>query len=136
VSPITITRPQRDAIYGELLVDLTAIGDIYVELDNGNYDTAKRYRREFEDDLRLLDDLGWEPEAPGEQFEITVPADQLVRVMERLHRLASNALATHVRRPEDDECLAERKVVACGAYGSVLAQLTNPTTRRAPSAQR
>jgi hypothetical protein len=125
VSPITITRAQRQAIYPELLVDLSGVGDIIIELDNGDYETAQRFRREFEDDMRLLDDLGWEPDPPGEHFELTVAPDQLGRALSRLHQLASDALADHVRPDTEEQRQAERKVVACAAYNSVLAHLAD-----------
>jgi hypothetical protein len=128
VSPITITRAQRQAVYPDLVLDLSAIGDIIIELDNGDYAAAQRFRRQFEDDMRLLDDLGWEPDPPGEHFEITMAADQLARVMRRLHQSASDAVASHIARPADEDRLAEQRVVACAAYNSVLAQLA-PLTR-------
>jgi hypothetical protein len=59
---ITITREQRDAIHQELLTELTGSGDIWAELQSGDYDAAKRTRRRFEDEMRLLDDIGWEPD--------------------------------------------------------------------------
>jgi hypothetical protein len=125
---ITITRAQRDAIYGELLVELTAVGDIYIVLDRGDYEKARRLREHFVEDMRLLDDLRWEPSPTCEYFEITFPAERLACLMGRLHQLASEALTAHVGRPDDDErLLAERKVAACAAYGSVLSQLaTDP----------
>ncbi len=125
MSRIAITRAQRQAIYPDLVLDLTAVGDIYIELDNGDYATAQRFRRQFEDTMRLLDDLGWEPDPPGEHFEITMAPEQLARAMGRLHQLASGALAEHVARPADEDRLAERQIVACGAYASVLGQLAD-----------
>jgi hypothetical protein len=124
VSAITITRAQREAIYAHLLLDLSAIGDIHIVLNNGDHETAQRYRHQFEDDMRLLDDLGWEPEAPGERIELTMAPDRLAPTMRRLHELASDALANHLRPDAEEQRQAEQKVVACGAYSSVLAQLS------------
>jgi hypothetical protein len=123
VAPVTLTRQQRDVIYGQLLVELTAIGDIYIALSNGDYDTAKRYRRQFEDDLRLLDDLGWEPDPSAQQFEITMERHDLARSVARLHQLATEAVGEHLRRPTDNDLAAERQVVACQAYADILSQL-------------
>jgi hypothetical protein len=125
VSRIAITRAQRQAIYPELVLDLTAVGDIYVELNNGDFATAQRFRRQFEDTMRLLDDIGWEPDPSGERFEITMAPEQLARAMGRLYELASGALAGDVARPADEDRVAEREVVACGAYASVLGQLAD-----------
>jgi hypothetical protein len=123
VSPITITRAQRQAIYPELVLDLSGVGDIAIELDNGNYEKAQRFRREFEDNMRLLDDLGWDADPPREHFEITVPAEQLARALSRLHQLAADALADHVRPDAEEQGQAEQKVAACAAYNSILAEL-------------
>ena len=82
---ITINRSERDAIYQEVLTDLTGVGDIDIALRNDDYETARRYRRRFEDDMRLLDDLGWEPDQDRDEFELTMPPDGLARVLERLN---------------------------------------------------
>jgi hypothetical protein len=56
---LTITRAQRDAIYELVVNHLSAIGDVWGCLDRREFATAKRLGREFAEDLRLLDDLGW-----------------------------------------------------------------------------
>jgi hypothetical protein len=38
---ITIDRKQRDAIYQEILTELTGSGDIWAELHAGDYDAAR-----------------------------------------------------------------------------------------------
>jgi hypothetical protein len=53
--------------------------------------------------------------------------DQLARIMHRLHELASDALANHLRPDTEEQRQAEAKVVACGAYSAVLAQLAGTT---------
>jgi hypothetical protein len=55
---MTINRTYRDALYDGLMTDLTAIGDIFGHLHNDEPLQAKRLRRRFEVELRLLDDLG------------------------------------------------------------------------------
>ncbi|MBA3261548.1 MAG: hypothetical protein H0T69_03560 [Thermoleophilaceae bacterium] len=56
--PLTISREQRDAIYELVVTHLTGIGDVWIELDNHDFPTAKRLAREFVEDLHLLNDLG------------------------------------------------------------------------------
>jgi hypothetical protein len=46
--PVTITRGQRDALYEEMLSDLTRAGDIYVALGKGDGEEARRLWRRFE----------------------------------------------------------------------------------------
>jgi hypothetical protein len=55
---ITITREARDTIYEEVLIELSASGDIWAEMQSGDYEAAERTRRRLADDMRLLDDLG------------------------------------------------------------------------------
>jgi hypothetical protein len=49
--------------------------------------------------------------------------DQLAPVMGRLHQLASDALANHLRPDAEEQRQAAQKVVACAAYTGVLAEL-------------
>jgi len=42
---------------------------------------AQVLRQRHEDELRLLDDLGWSPEDNRENFELTIPTEQLTRLL-------------------------------------------------------
>jgi hypothetical protein len=78
---ITITSEQRDALYGQILGRLSAIGDVWHAVVAKNWAAAERLGREFSDDLRLvLDDLGWDDGPGGETIELTTPPDVLRRV--------------------------------------------------------
>ena len=90
---VTVTRELRDALRADLLLDITGIGDIHRLLRAGRFTDAQSYRRRFEDDTRLLDDLGWEEDDERESFELTMPPEQLERVLGRLWRLAGEDLA-------------------------------------------
>lgn len=59
IMPIFLDREQRDAIRDALLTNLSGVGDIDLMLMNEDWARARRFRMEFEDDMRLLDDLGW-----------------------------------------------------------------------------
>jgi hypothetical protein len=124
--PLTISRKQRDALY-ELVVDhLTAIGDVWIELEKRDFANAKRQAREFVQDLHLLNDLGWDETIDSDWVTLTVPPGELVRTIARLHREVTGALGTYVSRPKDEEALAERNVTASGALGELLSQLAAP----------
>jgi hypothetical protein len=92
---LTINRTERDALYDSLVTDLSAVGDISIDLDNDEPAHAKRLRRRFEVELRLLDDLGWEKKPDREQFELTMPAAQLGPIIERIYWSAVGSLANH-----------------------------------------
>ena len=121
--PVTITRAQRDAIYEVVLNHLTGIGDVWIAVQSRDFDYARELGVDFGDDLRLLEDLGWSDEAESETVTLTMPRDQLARAVARLHRRASDSLATYVARPKEDEELAERDVAASSALAELLGKL-------------
>ncbi|MEX1141396.1 MAG: hypothetical protein WD993_05110 [Thermoleophilaceae bacterium] len=122
---IRIDREQRDAIYSEIMVDLSGTGDICIELDRGDHQAARRHRRRFEDDMRLLDDRGWEPDSDPDrdEFELSMPPGQLARALRSLTRNTRATLHAHIVEPIEEREQAERAVVAQDAYGDLLAQL-------------
>lgn len=122
---IKISREQREAIHAEILDVLTGTGDIHIEVRRGDYDAARRHRRRFEDAMRLLDDLGWDPDREGEQFELSMPAGQLARALGGLSRDAGAVLHAHIVEPVEERELAARSLTAQTAYGEVLAQLAD-----------
>jgi hypothetical protein len=123
VGALAIGRVQREAIYEEVLNHLNSIGDIPGLIERGDYGTAQRLRREIERDLRLLDDLGWAEQDPGESFELTMASDELARTLERLHRDACGGVCEHVLRDKTEEQVTERHARAARACAAVLAAI-------------
>lgn len=128
--PLSITRVQRDAIYEAVVDHLSGIGDVWIVLQDGDYATATRLGREFADDLRLLESLGWAPSTDRETVARTVPPAELTRTLERLHRHAASSLGMYVSRPKNDEEIAQRDVAASGAVGEILSRLADPADRQ------
>lgn len=126
VVPLTITRGQRDAIYQMVLDHLTGIGEVWMAVQHRDLPTARRLGRDFAEELRLLEDLGWTETIDGEMIALTVPPDELMRTLARLHKHAAGALEIYVSRPKDDEALAQRDVLASEALGEILARLAAP----------
>lgn len=126
--PVTITRAQRDAIYELVITHLTGIGDVWICVDRREYATAKRMGREFAEDLRLLEDLGWADTIDRETVALTQPPQELTRALARLHRDAAGSVGTYVSRPKDEEELAQRDLAASEALGEILSQLAQPTS--------
>lgn len=86
---ITIDRTQRDVLWADIVADLTGIDDIYRALDHGEFAKAQVLRCRFEEDMRLLDDIGWAREDhESDSYAITVPPDDLRRTIKRLHDIA------------------------------------------------
>jgi hypothetical protein len=128
--PLTISRVQRDAIYEMVVNHLTAIGDVWICVGRREYADAKRLGREFAEDLRLLEDLGWAETIDRETVSLTQPPEELTSTLARLHRDASASLGTYVARPKDEEELARRDVAASVALGDVLSRLAQPIEAR------
>lgn len=124
--PVTISRAQRDAIYELVVNHLTGIGDVRMSVDRRQFATAKRMGREFAEDLRLLDDLGWADTTDRETVALTLPSDELTRVLARLDKDTAASLSDYVSRPKLDEDVAQRDVAASEALGDVLGRLAEP----------
>jgi hypothetical protein len=118
---LTINRTDRDALYDGLMTDLTAIGDIFIYLHNDEPVSAKRLRRRFEVELRLLDDLCWEKEPDEEHFELTMRAEELRPIIERIYWSAVGSLTNN---PEEliEEALYQLRN-ATSACPEMLARL-------------
>jgi hypothetical protein len=128
---LTISREQRDALY-ELVVDhLTSIGDVWIEFQNRDLVTAKRQAREWVEELHLMTDLGWEETIDHDHVALTLPPEELVATLTRLHRRSTGALSAYASRPKDDEALAARDVAALEVLGELLGQLAAQTAGHA-----
>jgi hypothetical protein len=118
---VTINRRVRDAIYDGLMTDLSAIGDVFIDLHNDEPASARRLYRRFEVELRLLDDLDWEKEPEAERFELTMPARELRPVIERIYWSAVGSLADHPEELVDEAVHA--LTAATSACPELLARL-------------
>lgn len=110
--PITITRAQRDAIWADLVADLSAIGDIDIALRHDEWAKARELRTRFEQDMRLLDDLGWGQHDPGEQFALTIAPDDLTRTLQRLYDSAEQHAHTHLLQSGIDEAIRSMRAIS------------------------
>jgi hypothetical protein len=125
--PFTITRPQRDAIYQLVLNHLSGIDAVWTSLDQGDVSTASRLGREFAQELRLLDNLGWSTTIEAETVELTLPAPELTGTFARLHKDAAASIDAYVSRAKDEERLAQRDLAAAEALGDALGRLASAT---------
>jgi hypothetical protein len=60
----TIDRDQRDALYELVLNHLSAIGDLWIAVEDNELAKAEQLGIEFGEDLRLMHDLGWRGRRP------------------------------------------------------------------------
>lgn len=122
MATIKLNRQQREALYGELVTDLSGTGDIQINLDSEDYEGAQRLRRRYEEDMRLLDDLGWEPNQERDEFEITMHHENLARVLRRLNHSAADTLHVYVIEPLEGEFVT-RAATTQAAVGDAFAQI-------------
>jgi len=128
--PVTISRAQRDVIYELVVTHLTGIGDVWLCVERREFAEARTMGSEFAEDLRLLEDLGWDETIDHDTVELTVPAEELTRTLARLHRGPSGSLGSYVSRPKDEEELAQRDLAASEALGEILSRLAQPDNAR------
>jgi hypothetical protein len=125
--PVTINRVQRDAMYELVITRLTAIGDVWLSIKRREFGDAKKMGREFAEDLRLLEDLGWGETIDSDTVSLTQPPEELTSALGRLHTEASASVGAYMSRPKDEEALAQRDLAACHALGEILSRLAQPT---------
>jgi hypothetical protein len=117
---LRIGRVARDALYNMLLAEVAAIGDISISLMADEACSAKRLRKRYEQDLRLLDDLGWESSPPTDCFHLSMQPSSLRATLARLY-WSSNATLAH--STELDQQALEHAAEAQIACSELLSQL-------------
>jgi hypothetical protein len=109
---IRIDRREREALH-RLLHD--RFGDSLVDaglmIKRGDFVAAERFGNEFAADVRMLNDLGWDPGDRRETFALTMMSDELAATLWRLRVEAEGGVdePEEVRRgrTEDDELLVK-----------------------------
>jgi hypothetical protein len=81
---IRIDRRHREALHGLLLQRLTGITDPGLMIERGDFAAAERFGNEFAADVRLLNDLGWDPGDGRETFAVTVAVEDFLGALWRL----------------------------------------------------
>jgi hypothetical protein len=120
---ITILRNERRALWHVCFAQMATIDDIFTAFDRDDASEALTLRNRYRDVMRLLDDIGWREEQPGEQFAITIEPGRLVRVLLRLHETAVEMVAEHIDPVTDRPPALQRAAVGVAVCGTLLTQL-------------
>jgi hypothetical protein len=111
-------------MYQEVALDLNGLTDLWTEFDDGNYERAKELRQRFVFDMRLLDDLGWEPDQEDrDEFELTMDAPDLAWIVSHLIAQTGAIIHTHIVEPIERTPHAAKSVKAQGVLATILGQL-------------
>jgi hypothetical protein len=94
---IEISHEQRQPLHRLVTQHVSGIGDINLMIEAGDFATAERYGLEYGEDLRMLDDLGWNPGERRDSYALTLPADELIEALKRLRLDAEGGL----KAPQD-----------------------------------
>lgn len=112
---VTISGVQREVFYELVLDHLSGLGDLALAIRHGDFATAERLGIEFGEDLRLMEDLGWDS-APRQEADLTMPHEDLAEVLTRLKSDAEGAL----REPHGDRDAATADNAARRRYRLAL----------------
>lgn len=78
---LQIDRDDRDVLHAAAI---DSLGDIAAALTRDDYQRARWLRPRLEGVMRLLDDIGWGQQNPGELFELTLDNAQLALAVQYL----------------------------------------------------
>lgn len=120
-----ITGKKREAVHELVIEHLGGLGDVRLAIDRRDIETARRLAREFTEDFRLLDDIGWGRDERV-AVPLTIPPGELTAIFNRLRVDAQSALAgsedeREVR--ETDEAARERYELVLDAGAEVLIEI-------------
>lgn len=129
---ITINPVQREVFYELALDHLSGAGDLGMAIAQGDLATAERRGIELGEDLRLMEDLGWERE-PRRAAELRMPPEDLAEILTRLRADAEGGLrdsGDERDANEADDAARRRYRLALDACNGLLAQLDRQGARR------
>jgi hypothetical protein len=89
---VTLDHTQRDGVYQFVLHDLGNLGELSLALGREEVHQARHLRQRFEEDLRLLDQLGWEKNPDKSEFAIRLGSDEIRAVFTRLRELTTEVI--------------------------------------------
>lgn len=107
---VTINAVQREVFYELVLDHLSGLPDLGLAVERGDFATAERLGVEFAEDLRLMEDLGWDA-TPRRDAELTMPPEDLAEVLTRMRADARGGLraSTDERDAKESDAAARRR---------------------------
>jgi hypothetical protein len=119
----TITAPQRNAVYHQIVDHLSKAGDLSLLVERNDIDSARRLAREVADELQLVSDgLGWD-EASGGDIDLDLPVEQLRRTFVRLRERAVEQREASSKELAQTQTPYERSLLVIETCDQVLASV-------------
>jgi hypothetical protein len=100
---LTLDQDQRNALYRFTVTDLETATEIAALLRAGKTDHAQRLRRRFDQDARLLDELGWSTTEPDKDYEVELSDDDRTAIFGRFCQAAGIVVDKSERHPDVSE---------------------------------
>ncbi len=132
---LTIGPKERRTLHWLMVRRLFILGQDPPAMARSEGVSHDQFAKEFGEDLRLMQDLGWEVEGEGKSFELTMPRENLVTTLRRLRRDARRAPCEkrHQREPEESDAEDwERFRPAVTVCEELLARLDSPVSGDEP----
>ena len=89
---LVLNRAQRNAVYRFVVSDLARAGCVAAALEEGEIATAERLRRQFDQAVRLLDQIEWIHAGSRDRYEVTLAEADAQGLFERLHEDATRVI--------------------------------------------
>jgi hypothetical protein len=112
-----------DALYQAVMCDLMLVGEIYQAISAPSTTALERLWWRLTAEMRLLDDLGWGPEDPGEGYALTMPDDELVKALYQLNQTAIYRLRPFGKARAGGRDIVNIRLHTTAACAAVLAQI-------------
>lgn len=129
-----VGREERDALYHAIRRDLRFLGCLAEAVADGRPAVSAMLASRYRAQLRLLNDLGWAPQDPREQFELTLSEPDLARALLRLLNgvvLAALDLGDQPEGQPADHAVAERDRLAAAICRAVVGEIDPASVRDA-----
>ncbi len=122
----TISGAQRDALYALIMAEFGALSELEKATVTDDLETCYRLGRRVTDALRLIADggLGWGETTAQDAISLTLPADELRRILSEMRRGAISFQEGMRDEYEDKRDEWETGKLAQSACTDVLEQLT------------
>jgi hypothetical protein len=82
---LVLNRAQRDAVYRFVVSDLARAGGLALALEEGEITTAERLRQQFDQAVRLLEQIEWTQVGSRDRYEVVLAEADVQGLFERLY---------------------------------------------------